>query len=112
MLKNEEVAQIIATIKYKEGLKQSEIAARIGIKPTYLSDVINGRCPFSDELKQKIHEQFSYIAGSQQMNGNGNVQIGGDANNVNAGETINRLVALLEKKDEQIDRLLSLLEKK
>ena len=40
----------------------------------------------------------------------GSVQVIGNASNVNAGKTIESLVELLKRKDEQIDRLIRLLE--
>ena len=40
----------------------------------------------------------------------GSVQVMGNASNVNAGKTIDSLVELLKRKDEQIDRLIRLLE--
>lgn len=42
----------------------------------------------------------------------GSVQVLGNASNVNAGKTIDSLVELLKKKDEQIDKLIRLLEEK
>ena len=42
----------------------------------------------------------------------GSVQVIGNASNVNAGKTIDSLVELLKRKDEQIDRLIRLLEEK
>lgn len=58
------------------------------------------------------------LASSQMSCGDGSVQVGGNAQNVNAGQTIDKLVALLAtahkeiaKRDEQIDRLIEMIEK-
>ena len=56
---NQELKNIINKIKYHCDLKQSEIAEELGIKSTYLSDMINGRVPFSDSIKKNIYEVFS-----------------------------------------------------
>lgn len=61
MAKNQILADLIKTIKYKSNLNQSEIAATIGVSKQYLSDTINGRFPFTDDLKEKLYEQFTYL---------------------------------------------------
>lgn len=110
MAKNEELTKLLRLIKCKSELNQTEIAAKIGVSKQYLSDVVSGRYDFTDELRRKLYEQFTYIDNEGNITGNGNVQVGGNAHNVNAGQTIDKLVALLEKKDEQIDRLLGIIE--
>lgn len=60
MAKNQELIGLLAEIKFREGINQGAIASRIGVKPQYLSDVINGRSPFSDELRRKMYELFTY----------------------------------------------------
>lgn len=37
---NEEVKKIIEDVKYSRGIRQSDVAMDLGIKSTYLSDVI------------------------------------------------------------------------
>ena len=56
---NQRLKNVIAAIKYKHGLKQAEIADRMGIKNTYLSDVINGRSPLSELFSDKLITAFS-----------------------------------------------------
>ena len=58
MTKNEELSRIIKQIKNDYHLTQAEIAERIGISKQYLSDTINGRYPFSNELRTKITRTF------------------------------------------------------
>ncbi len=55
---------------------------------------------------------------TQSIEGDGNVQVGGNACNVNAGNTIDKLIGLLSKaqeqitkRDEQIDNLIALVER-
>lgn len=57
---NEQLKNAVESIKFSFKIKQSEIAERLGVKSTYLSDMINGRVPFSDSMKEKIYEVFSY----------------------------------------------------
>lgn len=52
---NQEVKQLITRLELELGIfTQKEIAVELGIKNTYLSDVINGRVPFSKQLRKKI----------------------------------------------------------
>lgn len=54
---NQEVKQLITKLELELGIfTQKEIAVELGIKNTYLSDVINGRVPFSKQLRKKIEE--------------------------------------------------------
>lgn len=49
---------ILNLIKIKENLKQSEIADKLNVKNTYLSDMANGRVPVTDNIIKKIYEIF------------------------------------------------------
>lgn len=55
---NQTLKSVISAIKYKYGLKQAEIAEKIGIKNTYLSDLINGRSPLSELFSDKLCAAF------------------------------------------------------
>ena len=57
---NQQLKNAIESIKFSFKIKQAEIAERLGVKNTYLSDMINGRVPFSDSMKEKLYEVFSY----------------------------------------------------
>lgn len=61
MPKNEELRKILMEIKYRYGLNQSEVSDKIGVNFKYLSNVLNGRYPFSEELKEKIYRQFTDV---------------------------------------------------
>lgn len=126
MAKNQILADLIKTIKYKSNLNQSEIAAAIGVSKQYLSDTINGRFPFTDDLKQKLYGYFTYL---QDGNSNSNQSVGNitssSVSNVNVMEkdkyssknyeTLLKVVesyqASTAKFQEQIDRLISIIEK-
>lgn len=59
MAVNQLLKNIISAIKFSENLKQVEIAEKIGVKNTYLSDVINGRAPLSELFTDKLVTAFS-----------------------------------------------------
>lgn len=120
MAKNEELKSIIGRVKLQKGLTQAQIADELGVKPPYLSDMINERVPFTDSLRKRISELYSDCIDAS--NG-GNVQ--GTNNSYNSDDTLRRaLDALLGAQklaavaqaqtsaaQSQIDRLLSLLER-
>ena len=60
---NEEVKKLVNLIKYENGITQQEVAKLAGVNPQYLSGVINGRYPFSSELRKTLHELCSYEDG-------------------------------------------------
>lgn len=127
MTPNEELKRIIAEIKFKKGLKQAEVADILGVKSTYLSDMINGRVPYSDAMQSKLYEQFSDCINSanQPISGQSNAPTDDqekkfvDSSIISRAfdeiashrSIIERTIAMLEKKDEQIDRLISIIEK-
>lgn len=72
---NQELKNIISAIKFRESLKQVEIAEKIGVKNTYLSDVINGRAPLSELFTDKLATAFS--VNKEYLNtGNGEMFLG------------------------------------
>lgn len=118
------IREWIETIKYKKRMTQQDIAKELGVSKTYLSDVITGRSPYSDKLKQRLSELYSdCIVDSPVMYG-GNVEqanVMGD-NIKNATDTgmqseLSKLVELLASKElslqkaqEHIDRLLAIID--
>lgn len=56
---NQDLKNVIREIKFKRGLTQAQIASELGIKAPYLSDMVNGRVPYSDSLRRKIFELYS-----------------------------------------------------
>lgn len=61
MSKNQELAEILKQIKYIYNITQSEIAQQIGVSKQYLSDTLNERYPFNNELRQKLLERFTCL---------------------------------------------------
>lgn len=55
---NEEFKRLIDKIKYEFSINQAQISERLGVKSTYLSDMINGRVPYNESMQKKIHEVF------------------------------------------------------
>ena len=55
---NEEFKRLIDKIKYEFSINQAQISERLGLKSTYLSDMINGRVPYNESMQKKIHEVF------------------------------------------------------
>ena len=124
MAKNKELNELIKRIKYQYDLNQGEIASKIGVKDTYLSDVLNGRADFNDTLRIKIYEVFSdvkaelssqrYAGGGEQKNVNGN-NINGNNVTINPAdmdkllEILSMKEASLVKAQEHIDKLLEII---
>lgn len=124
MAKNKELNELIKRIKYQYDLNQGEIASKIGVKDTYLSDVLNGRADFNDTLRTKIYEVFSdvqaelssqrYAGGGEQTNVNGN-NINGNNVTINPAdmdkllEILSMKEASLVKAQEHIDKLLEII---
>lgn len=55
---NVEFKRLIDKIKYEFSINQAQISERLGVKSTYLSDMINGRVPYNESMQKKIHEVF------------------------------------------------------
>ena len=55
---NLEFKNLIGDIKHRYSLTQAQIAERLGVSRPYISEVINGRAPFSAQLREKIDEVF------------------------------------------------------
>ncbi len=58
MPKNFDITSIINRIKFEYDVTQKEIAKRLGVSATYISDIINGRLPFTDQLREKLNKEF------------------------------------------------------
>lgn len=80
---NQEFKNLIDRIKYEFSINQSQIAERLGIKQTYLSDMINGRVPYNESMRNKINDVFhihgyennSYIKKEKSVNQENVVEI-------------------------------------
>lgn len=106
-----------------KGLSQTDVANMMGTSPQYICAIFSGRKSIGKKQAVKFEELFG-LSASWLLTGKGDmlstpvhaeegsVQVMGNASNVNAGKTIDSLVELLKRKDEQIDRLIRLLEEK
>lgn len=65
MAVNQEFKKLIDKIKYEYSINQSQIADRLGVKKTYLSDMINGRVPYNETMSKKISDAFPPIINEQ-----------------------------------------------
>jgi len=64
---NKIVKKAIEDIKLQFSLKQKDIAGKLGVKNTYLSDMINGRVPLSENITNKIYELFQIVIEDKEM---------------------------------------------
>lgn len=62
---NQEFKNLISRIKYEYSLTQSQIADSLGVKKTYLSDMINGRVPYNETMSKKISDIFPVVNNEQ-----------------------------------------------
>jgi len=58
MAVNKNFKKCIEKVKYEFSITQKEIAYKLQVHNTYLSDMINGRVPLTDQIANKIYELF------------------------------------------------------
>lgn len=116
-----DISNELANFFKNKGLSQTDVANMLGTSPQYISAIFSGRKNVGKKQAVKFEELFG-LSASWLLTGKGDmlstpvhaeegsVQVMGNASNVNAGKTIDSLVELLKRKDEQIDRLIRLLE--
>lgn len=56
---NQDFKNLISKIKYEYSLNQAQIADKLGVAKTYLSDMINGRVPYNETIDKKINDVFN-----------------------------------------------------
>ena len=118
-----DISNELANFFKNKGLSQTHVPNMLSTSPQYISAIFGGRKNVGKKQAVKFEELFG-LSASWLLTGKGNmlstpvhaeegsVQVMGNASNVNAGKTIDSLVELLKRKDEQIDRLIRLLEEK
>lgn len=102
MADNQELKEIIRKIKFLKGLSQKEIAAELDSSATYLSDMIHGRVPFSDEFRSNINKVFPDCISEDNSN---IITIGtntGIAANINSGNVYHGVAATPATETEDI----------
>ena len=116
-----DISNELANFFKNKGLSQTDVANMLGTSPQYISAILCGHKSIGKKQAAKLEQLFGLSApwlltGKGDMlrtpihAEEGSVQVMGNASNVNAGKTIDSLVELLKRKDEQIDRLIRLLE--
>lgn len=65
MAVNQDIKNLIERIKYEHRINQSEIAVRLDVSKTYLSDIINGRAPSNDAFLERIRTTFGLVPGDE-----------------------------------------------
>lgn len=124
--------KVIQDIAEHERMTVAQVASAIDKPASCLYDIQKGKIKgVSEKLADLIIERFPHynkswlltgegemLKPTQSIEGDGNIQVGGNACNVNAGKTIDKLIGLLSKaqeqitkRDEQIDNLIALVER-
>lgn len=107
----------------QSGKSKAEMSRELGVDAGTFGNILNGNRGVSAGLLSKFLETYPSVSAEWLMHGVGSMfaadgHVGGEniANNnnsqINAGDTINRLVSLLEEKDKQINQLLQILASK
>lgn len=135
MAKNENLRKVIDGIKFRYHLRtQKQICDALGYSSaTYLSDLLSGKYPVTEEFSDKLKERFGvnpnfllldeggiWIDGTGNITqiGDNNTQVSGNDNTITTPTTLDKALEeigeqrkLVAKSQEQIDRLLSIIEK-
>ena len=104
----------------QSGKSKAEMSRELGVDAGTFGNILNGNRGVSAGLLSKFLETYPSVSAEWLMRGIGSMcaadgRVGSEniANNnnsqINAGDTINRLVSLLEEKDKQINQLLQIL---
>ena len=135
MAKNENLKKVIDGIKFRYQLStQQQIIERLGyVSKTYLSDLLGGKSPISEEFSERMKEKVGvnpkfllegeggiWIDGTGNITqiGDHNTQVTGNDNTITVPTTLDKAIEeiseqrkLVAKSQEQIDRLLAIIEK-
>ena len=135
MAKNENLRKVIDGIKFRYHLRtQKQICDALGYSSaTYMSDLLSGKYPVTEEFSDKLKERFGvnpnfllldeggiWIDGTGNITqiGDNNTQVSGNDNTITTPTTLDKALEeigeqrkLVAKSQEQIDRLLSIIEK-
>ena len=135
MAKNENLKKVIDGIKFRYQLRtQQQISEALGYtSKTYVSDLLGGKSPISEEFSERLKERFGvnpkfllaneggiWIDGTGNITqiGDHNTQVTGNDNTITVPSTLDKAIEeiseqrkLVAKSQEQIDRLLAIIEK-
>lgn len=83
----ERLSEIVRSIKFGYKLTQREVAIKIGLKSaTYLSDVLNGRHPVSEQISDSLIKAFPEYSKDWLLTGEGTMLAGDGEVKANAKE--------------------------
>ncbi|WP_288293259.1 S24 family peptidase [uncultured Porphyromonas sp.] len=83
----ERLSEIVRSIKFEYKLTQREVAIKIGLKSaTYLSDVLNGRHPVSEQISDSLVKAFPEYSKDWLLTGEGTMLVGESEVKANAKE--------------------------
>lgn len=83
----ERLSEIVRSIKFEYKLTQREVAIKIGLKSaTYLSDVLNGRHPVSEQISDSLVKAFPEYSKDWLLTGEGTMLVGESDVKANAKE--------------------------
>lgn len=135
MARNENLRQVIDGIKFRYQMRtQKQISEALGYSSaTYLSDLLSGKSPVTEEFSDRMKERFGvnpkfllsneggiWIDGTGNITqiGDHNTQVTGNDNTIQTPSTLDKAIEeiseqrkLVAKSQEQIDRLISIIEK-
>lgn len=124
-----DISKDIANFFEDKGLSQKDVAQALDTSPQYINAIFSGRKHLGKAQAEKFENRFGLSASwlltgkgdmlaPKMTCGDGSVQVNGDAKNINAGQTIDKLVDLLNKsqeqiskRDQQIDKLLAMIDR-
>jgi transcriptional regulator with XRE-family HTH domain len=110
MPKNQQLKTLIEKVKLEFDLTQKQIADKLGVKNTYLSDMINMRVPFTEKIENKLYEQF-HIQNTSTEEGKKPEGSSEKTNDViSSREFIEFLKDQVRTQQKEIDRLIALVE--
>lgn len=111
------------------GLRQEDIAARLGVSQAHVNQLLNGKTPFGKKTAARWADEFG-LSAAWLLTGEGDMLCGGVIQNNENGDNFNgeqivlkdgdtheffavieRKDKQIEEKDRQINRLLSIIEK-
>ena len=122
-----EIIGRINAFRERNGTSKAEMSRQLDVDPGTFGNILNGKRGISAELLIKFLQVYPSVSAEWLMRGIGEMDatgkegvvvsgnsVGGIGtfSNINAGDTINRLIDRLEEKDKQINQLLQLLAEK
>lgn len=115
-----EIIERIETLIELDGLSTNAFACKVGVNPANLGKMLAGKQSITDKTLRKIEDatgcNFEWLKyGDGEMFSNppransATINSNNENSNINDGDTISRLLSLLEEKDKQIDKLLQII---